>query len=180
MALVYSEPDQQHFIQLGYHVADLDEAMTRWNAVTGAGPFLIRRHIPLAEILYRGEPSTLEIGAAMTQLGGIQIELIQQHCDTPSTFRDMFDRTQTGLHHVAVAPRDECVMLDHYRDSGFPIATSFMTQAGGGAHYVDARPQFGYMVEIYRVSDRIVQLYERVAAEAERWDGRELVIDLEK
>ena len=113
MALLFSEPGRQHFVQLAYHVADLDDAIERWHATTGIGPFFLRRHIPLANVCYRGEPSKLEIGAAMAQSGDMQIELIQQHCDTPSAFRDMFRRTEEGLHHVAIAPSDEVAMLNH-------------------------------------------------------------------
>jgi len=177
MALQFSEPGRQKFVQVAYHVSDLDRAMERWHAATGIGPFFLRRHIPLADVRYRGEPSTLEIGAAMAQLGDIQIELIQQHCDTPSTFRDMFDRNEEGLHHVAIAPRDETAMLNHYRGLGLEVATSFITQAGGGADYVDARPLYGHMIELYRVSERIIALYDKVAAAAESWDGHDLVIE---
>ena len=179
MALLFSEPGRQQFIQIAYHVADLGEAIGRWHAATGIGPFFLRRHIPLADVFYRGEPSTLEIGAAMVQSGDIQIELIQQHCDTPSTFRDMFNRNEEGLHHVAIAPSDEAAMLDHYHALGFPVTTSFETQAGGGADYIDTRPLNGHMIELYRLSERIVALYDRVTSAAENWDGRDLVIELQ-
>ena len=179
MALLFSEPDRQHFVQNAYHVADLDTAIERWHSATGLGPFFLRRHIPLADVHYRGVPTTLDISAAMVQSGDLQIELIQQHCSSQSTFRDMFGPTDEGLHHVAVAPSDGAAMLAHYRSLGFAVASSFMTQAGGGADYVDARSMFGHMIEVYRISDRIVNLYERVAAAAADWDRRQLVIELQ-
>lgn len=179
MALLFSKPERQRFVQIAYHVADIDRAMARWHAAVGVGPFLLRRHIPLEDVRYRGQSCALDISAAMAQSGDVQIELVQQHCDSPSTFRDMFDRAEEGLHHLAIAPDDGPRMLDHYQTLGFDVATSFLTSAGGGADYVDARPLFGHMIEIYRISDRIVRLYDRVADEAERWDRRELVIELE-
>ena len=178
MALLFSDPDRQHVVQVAYHVADLDQAIARWHAATGVGPFFLRRRIPLADVHYRGTPTSLEIGAAMVQSGDIQIELIQQICDSPSTFREMFDRSQEGLHHVAVAPRERTAMIAHYAQFDCPVVTSFETVAGGGADYVDTRPLFGHMLEIYRVSDRIIALYDRVAEAAAAWDGRELVIEI--
>lgn len=179
MALLFSEPDRQRFVQYAYHVADLDSAIHRWHATTGLGPFLLRRHIPLEDVKYRGEPTTLDISAAMVQSGEMQIELIQQHCNSPSTFRDMFTAEQDGLHHLAVAPTDREAMLEHYRSQGLKVATSFMTKAGGGADYVDARPVLGHMIEVYVVSERIVDLYRKVAEAAENWDGGEVVIELQ-
>ena len=178
MVLRFSEPKRQRFVQYAYHVVDLDDAIERWNAVTGIGPFLVRRHIPLCDIHYREEEATLDISAAMAQSGDVQIELIQQHCNSSSAFRDMFGAGEEGLHHVAVAPTDGPRMLAHYHALGFPVATGFTTQAGGGADYVDARPLLGHMVEVYRVSDRIVDLYRTVADAAEHWDGKQLVIEM--
>ena len=178
MSLKFSDPDKQHVVQIAYHVADLDTAVARWHAATGIGPFFLRRQIPLADVYYRGAPSSLEIGAAMAQFGNMQLELIQQLCDKPSTFREMFGMSDEGMHHVAVAPRDEAAMLAHYEKLGCPVVTGFNTMAGGGADYVDTRPLFGHMLELYRVSDRIIELYGRVAAAAKDWDGRQLVIEL--
>jgi hypothetical protein len=174
----FSRPDRQHFVQNAYHVADLDEAIGRFHAVAGLGPFLVRRHIPLEEVAYRGAPASLDISAAMVQSGALQIELIQQHCDSPSAFRDMFARDEEGLHHVALFPEDHDAMLRHYRRQGFEVATSLVTAAGGGADYVDARRAFGHMIEIYRMSDRILRLYEQVAQAASQWDGSQLIVEM--
>lgn len=178
MVFRFSEPERQHFVQYAYHVVDLDDAIERWSATTGIGPFFVRRHIMLCDVHYRGVGTSLDISAAMVQSGNVQVELVQQHCDSPSAFRDMFAADEAGIHHVAVAPTDGARMLDHYRSLGFPVATGFMTRAGGGADYVDARPAFGHMIEVYRVSDRIIDLYAQVAEAAEGWDGKQVVIEI--
>lgn len=178
MAFRLSSADHQEIVQIAYHVPDLDEAIAGWHSATGLGPFLVRRHIQLSEVRYRGASSNLDISAAFVQSGDIQVELIQQHCGSASAFRDMFTENEVGLHHVAIAPSDRGAMLDHYRQLGFDIATEFHAAGGGGAAYVDARRALGHMVEIYEVSDRIRRLYDQVAASAADWDRRQLIVEL--
>lgn len=178
MRISYSRPDRQRVMQNAYFVQDLDDAMVRWNRILGIGPFLVRRHIALEEVLYRGRPASLDISAAHAQAGDVQIELVMQHCDQPSAFRDMFGKTGEGLHHVAIFPEDHDAMVAHYGAQGFAAATDIVTAEGRGATYVDTRPMLGHMMEVYRVNDSLVSFYEQIAQAAEGWDGQELRIEL--
>jgi hypothetical protein len=179
MPITRSTPDRQRFVQNAYVVWDLDEAMVRWNRLTGIGPFIVRRHIRLHDVRYRGQPSTLDISAAHAQAGDVQIELVVQHCAQPSAFRDMFSEGQEGLHHVALFPADHDAMVAHYAALGHVAATDFVTAEGRGATYVDTRATLGHMVEIYRVNDSLFDFYARIAAAADGWDGRQLSIEME-
>lgn len=166
-------------VQNAYHVRDLDEAIQRWHRLWGIGPFFVRRHISLPEVSYRGRPSTLDISAAYVQAGDIQVELVTQHDDLPSAFRDMFRADQEGLHHVAVIPDDYDALVAHYAALGFPVATELRTASGRGAAYADTRAMLGHMVEIYRVSDSLDALYRDVAEASRLWDGRNLVVEVD-
>ena len=119
------------------------------------------------------------VDAAYVQAGDVQVELVTQHDDTPSAFRDMFARDGQGLHHVAVMPDDYDALVAAYRDAGYPVATELRTAAGRGAAYVDTRPLLGHMLEIYRVSDSLLALYSQVAEAAAHWDGRQLVVEVD-
>lgn len=178
MAVKFSSPERQSIVQLAYHVGDLDDAISRWHRTLGVGPFLVRRHIALDQVLYRGAPSTLDISAAHAQSGDIQIELIQQHCSSPSAFRDMFADGEEGLHHVALFPEDHQAMVAHYNRLGHATATDLITAEKRGAAYVDTRPMLGHMVEIYRVNDSLLQFYEKIAEASDGWDGDRLVIEV--
>ena len=80
-------------MQAAFIVDDVEAAALRWVRTTGIGPFLHVPHIQLAEYDYRGERrSGLDFSVALAQSGGVQIELIQQHCDNPSAYRDTIDR----------------------------------------------------------------------------------------
>jgi hypothetical protein len=164
-------------VQHAYHVADLDEAIRRWHRAFGLGPFFVRRHIALEDVRYRGRASTLDISAAYVQAGPVQVELVTQHDDVPSAFRDVFAPGEEGLHHVAVLPDSYEQAIAHWASLGCEIATELRTASGRGAAYVDARAITGHMVEVYRPSEQLAALYRTVADAAARWDGRELVIE---
>lgn len=173
-----SSPGRQHFVQVAYHVADIDEAMPRFAALLGIGPFLVRRHIGLSPVSYRGRPVTLDISAAHAQAGPVQIELVMQHCANPSAFRDMYAPDEEGVHHLALFPESYDAMVSHYRDRGCDIATELVTAEQRGAAYVDTVASLGHMVEIYRVNQSLHDFYAAVADAARIWDGRTLAIEV--
>lgn len=166
-------------IQNAYFVNDLDAAIERWHRLWNIGPFVVRRHIALPDVRYRGRPSTLDISAAYVQAGDIMVELVTQHDATPSAFREMFAPGEEGFHHVAVIPDDYDGLLAHYTAQGFDVVTELRTASGRGAAYVDTRAQLGHMVEVYWPSDGLLKLYRDVAAAAANWDGREVVIEVD-
>ena len=143
-------------IQNAYFVNDLDAAIERWHRLWNIGPFIVRRHIALPDVRYRGRPSTLDISAAYVQAGDIMVELVTQHDATPSAFREMFAPGEEGFHHVAVIPDDYDGLLAHYTAQGFDVVTELRTASGRGAAYVDTRAQLGHMVEVYWPSDGLL------------------------
>lgn len=169
----------QRILQNAYHVADIDEAIDRFHALWGLGPFLVRRHIQLAQVFYRGQPASLDISAAYVQAGDLQVELVMQHNDTPSAFRDAFAAHEEGFHHVAVMPADYAATLAHYAAQGFPVVTELRTASGRGASYVDTRPLLGHMIEVYPPGPGLTALYAEVARAAAEWDGRTLRMEVD-
>lgn len=173
-------PFRHRTIQNAYVVADLDVAIERWHALWGIGPFLVRRHIDLPFVSYRGQPGQLDISAAYVQAGDIMIELVEQHDSSPSAFREVYAHGEEGFHHVAVIPDDYDGLVAHYARAGCPLVTELRTASGRGAAYVDARRLVGHFVEIYWPSDGLHQLYSQVAAVAAGWDGRQLKIEVDR
>jgi hypothetical protein len=166
-------------IQNAYFVADLDAAIDRWHARWGLGPFFVRRHIALPQVRYRGMEASLDISAAYVQAGDIMVELVTQHDDAPSAFREMFGAGQEGFHHVAVVPDDYDTLLARYAEAGFEVVTELRTASGRGAAYVDTRAWLGHFVEVYWPSEGLSRLYRDVAAAAAGWDGRNLRIEVD-
>ena len=170
---------RHRIIQNAYFVSDLDASIERWHQLWNIGPFIVRRHIALPNVRYRGRPATLDISAAYVQAGDIMVELVTQHDATPSAFREMFAPGQEGFHHVAVIPDDYDGLLAHYAAQGFEVVTELRTASGRGAAYIDTRAQFSHMVEVYWPSEGLIKLYADVKAAAANWDGREMVIEVD-
>ena len=162
-------------IQNAYYVADLDLAITRFHNLWGLGPFFVRRHIALETVTYRGSASELDISAAYTQSGDIMVELVTQHNDAPSIFRDRFAAHESGFHHVALDFGDHDTRVADFNEKGYESVTSFKTSEGRGATYLDTFELLGHATEIYIVNDSLKQLYSEVRLASETWDGQELV-----
>ena len=62
----------------------------------GAGPFFLRRHIPLASVTYRGTPATFDHTSAYGQWGAVMVELVQDHGIGPSVVRERFAPDESG------------------------------------------------------------------------------------
>lgn len=140
-------PDTQHITQMGYVVANLETAIARWSDTLGAGPFTIIPHVPIDDGLYRGTPTAVDISVATAETGDIQLELIEQHNDVPSCYRDLFAPGAEGLHHVAVHTNEYDAEVARYEAMG-------AAQAFGGVYkgtrfvYMDTSPSLGIMVEV--------------------------------
>ncbi|MEK9920856.1 MAG: VOC family protein [Luminiphilus sp.] len=165
-------------IQNAYYVSDLDLAITRFHNLWGLGPFFVRRHIGLENVVYRGEPAALDISAAYTQAGDIMIELVTQHNNEPSIFRDRFAAHESGFHHVALDFGDHDSQVESFNSRGFESVTSFKTSEGRGATYLDTFDLLGHATEVYRVNDSLRALYANVRSAAETWNGERLIVEL--
>ena len=53
-----------------------------------------------AACTYRGAESKLDLQVAVAQAGPVQIELIEQFCDRPSVYRDLFGTGESGFHQI--------------------------------------------------------------------------------
>ncbi len=139
----------------------------------------LSRHVALPRVTYYGEPAHLDISAAYVQAGPIQIELVAQHGDDPSAFRDVFRAGEEGFHPVAMIPEDYAGTISFYERAGFRVVTELKTAGGRGAAYIDTRPMLGHMLEIYWPSADLRRLYREVAEAADKWDGRNLRIEID-
>ncbi len=140
-------PDNTSITQMGYVVADLDAAMERWKTTVGAGPFERLNHVEVVDGLYRGTPTNVDISVAIAEVGGIQLELIEQHNDVPSCYRDLFAAGEEGLHHVAVQPADFDAEVARYEALGCPQAFGGLYE-GARFVYMDTSGSLGIMVEL--------------------------------
>ncbi len=162
--------EQKRVIQICWVVDDIDAAMANWTATMGIGPFIIFRDLKLDTVRYRGTPTSTWMSIAIAQAGGVQIELVQQHCDNPSAYRDIVAKGRNGMHHIAIYVSDYEGALRHFTDQGFVAAIDGLFGEMRFA-YVDTFEKLGCMVEIIEAHSVQDAIFARVAEAAEGWDG---------
>ena len=163
------------FVQVAYFVANAEAAARRWTRELGAGPFFLLKHIPLEKVVHRGEPAALDHTAAYGQLGSLMVELIQQHGEHPSVFRDMYPPGEYGLHHMAYFAADFDAELARLNELGYATAMTAHTALGPRFAFADTTARLGHMLEIYEESQGMRGFYAMVASAARGWDGADPV-----
>jgi hypothetical protein len=163
-------------LQQSYLVNDIRAAAERFSRTLGIGPFVLLENLMLEHVLYRGRPAEMVLSAALAQAGNIQIELIQQHSDGPSCYRDTYPDGQEGFHHVAFICGDFVAERARYEAMGCPTAMIFGSIETRTC-YMDARHLTGGMVELYSDYQGIRNLYRIVAERAAAWNGRDLIVE---
>ncbi|HEY7627543.1 MAG TPA: VOC family protein [Ilumatobacteraceae bacterium] len=158
-------------VQIAYAVSDAVAAARAWATEFGAGPFFVRRHIQLVDVVHRGCAATFDHTSAYGQWGSMMVELVEDHSEGPSVISDVFPRGASGLHHLAyfVDDLDRCVRA--MLDKGHELAMSARTPGGVEFHFVDTVATYGHMLELYPPSARLLDFYAMVASAAVDWDG---------
>ena len=164
-------------MQLAYFVEDVFAAAEYWAHTFGAGPFLVMEHIPLENVIYRGEPGALDHSSAYGQYGALMLELVQQNDVDPSAFRDMYAPGEFGIHHTARFAHDLDADIALYTKHG--QETAMRASAGEmDFAFIDTRDTLGHMTELYQDCDLIRGFYQMIADAAQKRDGEEVFFQL--
>jgi hypothetical protein len=166
------------FVQAAYFVSDAEVAARRWARDLGAGPFFLWRHVPLEKVIHRGTPTSFDHTSAYGQLGSLMIELVQQHSENPSVFRDVFAAGEYGLHHMAYFAPDLDAELTRLRALGYATAMTASTSLGLRFAFADSVAELGHMLEIYEDGPVMRKFYAMVADATQNWDGSDPVRSL--
>ena len=162
--------------QNGYVVRDIAAAMKHWTEVLGIGPFFYFERAPIESFHYRGEPSDLEVSIALTNSGPLQIELIQQRNDAPSSYRDFLSAGHEGLQHVAYWTEEFDVDFQRIEKQGYETLQSG-TAGGPEGRFVylatEAHP--GTIIELSEISGPKGAVFRHIAETSAAWDGTEPV-----
>ena len=70
----------------------------------GIGPWFVMRNVAI-RALYRDEPCEITLTLALANSGDLQVELIQQHDDTPSIYTEFLSSGRRGLSPVGLLER---------------------------------------------------------------------------
>ena len=170
-------PPGSSIVQMAWVVNDLEEAARRFSRIYGCGPFLMNRHIKLGDPRYRRQPMATDFSTALAQAGEVQIELIVQHDETPSVYRDLHAAGSEGFHHIAVIVPDVAFEVERYRALGFEVGFSGRFGTAEFA-YIDTSPAIGHMIEILPDVPMLRGFFGVVRRAGEDWDGGEVIREL--
>jgi len=164
---------QYPVVQLGWSVfGEMETAVDHWLAATGAGPFFSFPHVPLDNVIHRGKPGRFDHTCAVGQWNGVQLELMLQHCDSPSHLRDMCPDGKPRLCSISWLVPNMENEIRRMEAQGFPVVWScaFFEKAQG-AVWFDTTSLLGCFVEVFEDDSRFRTSFAQCAKAAEGWNG---------
>ncbi|ACL05842.1 conserved hypothetical protein [Desulfatibacillum aliphaticivorans] len=156
--------------QVGYVVKDIEKAMNEWVKL-GVGPWFWTKKVPVEDFQYMGKPSGMEMDAALTNSGFIQIELIQQLNDEPSLYRDFLDAGCEGIQHVSHWVEDFDAKSQLLLDLGYVAGHSGNIGDNGRFAYYVKEDMPGTVIEISEVVGFKGEFFKAIAEICANWDG---------
>lgn len=164
-----------HLVQIAYRVPDLDTACHEWATRVGAGPFLVRRHLPVVA-RHNGEPAVYDHSAAFGQWGPVMLELIELHECEPASMRDVLEHDAPGqVNHFACFVDDLDSASAALDEQGMPLTMALTSSSGMEVRFHDARHVVGGVLELYEGNEHLRAFYSTVASLADGWDGSDVV-----
>jgi len=162
--------------QIAYVVEDIRAAIEEHARRLRIGPWLLLEHFEPLWQTYRGRPTQLDASLAISFSGSMMFELIQQHDDVPSVFRDVVQRRGYGLHHLAVSTRDFEAECARYRGMGYEPVFEAAADGGLRVAYFDTLATLPAMLEIMDMPASVESRWASLQALCAAWDGRNPLI----
>ena len=159
---------ERALFQHAYLVTDLERAIDGWHRLFGAGPFVTAPHHRTDRFEYRGTADEADVSYAFGYLGDLMIQLIQQHDETPSIYRDMYGPGEEGFHHVATLVHDFEAEVARLEAQGFTMACRLYADRVDAA-YFDTRAVNGGFTEIHGDPPHILEAFGAWRRAHERW-----------
>lgn len=161
----------QSIMQIAYVVEDLEKAATNHARLTGNGPFFLLEHLEVVKPRYRGEATELDVSIALGYSGGLCVEFIQQHGETPSVYKELLDTRGGGFHHWGVMTWQFDEEVARYQKEGAEVAFEGAVAVGGRFAYMDTTAELGGMIELIELTPVVEALFGDLEAASVDWDG---------
>ena len=159
--------------QIGIVVRDIHAAMHHWVNVCGVGPWFYADKLPLTEFSYRGtRHDDIHVSIALANSGEVQLELIEQRCDTPSMYRDFLAAGHEGMQHWSSWPEDYDARLKAALGSGMSIGQNG-NSARGRFVYLWDEGHPGTVIEMADMTADRARIFAAVRDAAAAWDGKD-------
>ena len=159
--------------QIGIVVRDIEAAMQHWVQVCGVGPWYYTDKLPITAFRYGDRAfDDIHISVALANSGDVQLELIQQRCDTPSMYQDFLSAGHEGMQHWSSWPVDYDDRLERALADGYSVGQAGDTPRGRFV-YLSQEGHPGTVIEMAHMTDTRRSIFEAVRSAATDWDGRD-------
>lgn len=157
--------------QIGIVVRDIEAAMRHWVDVCGVGPWFYADKLPVTAFTYRDKTyDDLHISVALANSGEVQLELIQQRCDTPSMYRDYLAAGNEGMQHWSSWPEDYEDRLEHALSNGYSVGQAGDSPRGPFVYlWEEGHP--GTVIEMAHMTPTRRAIFDAIREAAADWDG---------
>jgi len=170
-------PRDNGIIQIAYTVADIQEEMRRYSDLLRVGPwFLVGPFVPPKGV-YRGAITEMRVSLGIAFFGQVMVELIEQHDEEPSVFRETLKaRGAHGFHHRAIGARDFEKTVAQYRSRGYPEAFTDFAPLGFRIVYFDTSRDLPGMLEVIEMNAAAEEGFHKMYQAAHDWDGKTHIV----
>lgn len=161
--------------QIGFVVVDLQKSMRHWAEVCTVGPWFWFEKSAFISYKYRGQLyDTLDVTVGFANSGDLQIELIQQRCNTPSMYRDFLSKHPSGgLQHWSSWPVDYKDRYDAAVKAGYTIGMEGDHVRGPFVYFDNEGGYPGSVIEMSELTPGRKEFFDMVRDAAIGWDGRD-------
>lgn len=167
---LFGEPQQ-----IGYVVRDIERAMEHWSKVLGVGPWFYVERVPFLSYVYQGiRRDDVHLSIALAYSGNMQMELIQQRNDTPSSWKAFIDSGREGIQHWSSLEKDYDGIYSRALQRGYRVDHEGTMARGRFVYFVsDANPS-----AIFEVADATpdrLRIFSEIQKASIGWDGKDPV-----
>lgn len=157
--------------QVGIVVRDIEAAMRHWMNVCGVGPWFYTDRLAITQFSYKGQQyDQMHASIALANSGDVQLELIQQRCETPSMYRDFLAAGHEGMQHWSSWPADYDAKYQHALANGYSVGQEGDSPRGRFVYFwQEGHP--GTVIEMADATPERVRIFDAVRKAAVGWDG---------
>lgn len=164
--------------QVAYVTEDLHKGMRDFSEKFNMGPWFYTDQYVLYDAKYRGKPTDMKMGLALTFSGNMCFELITPD-DKPSVYRDVIDTKGYGYHHLGWATVDFDSDVKRFKDMGYKVAFEGHTPRGIRIAYMDTTTDMPGMIELIEFNETQNRFFKMVQDASTGWDGRDPIRKIE-
>jgi methylmalonyl-CoA/ethylmalonyl-CoA epimerase len=155
------------YMQIAYMTTDLHRAVRKWSFQKGVGPFVIAAHAEFESVEFDGRSTQIDVSLAFAFSGNMQIELITQHNDAPSVFKNVDGPTP---HHLGVLTPNIKADRKTLESAGWSLRQHSISNVGTEVMFFS--DAIGTeLIELIASNPDMLRRHEAMRGAAAQWDG---------